>query len=90
MKTGAYLEINDLLPHDVWLLFLHGLSTPTKEDLAFGSPAVCPTGLFGGALHELRTLESHRSDKWGSGGMVYWGIDSLHSIASLSEVMRAQ
>lgn len=76
-----YLRVQAETPFDVWLLFLH-----TQGQTPDGA---CPTGLFGGALDELRSRESHRSGNWGSGGMVYWAHEALRLLATLEDVEAA-
>jgi len=65
-----YLKIEDSTPWPVWLMFLHD-GGQAKDS------GISPEGLFGNSLTVLRDCESHRSDRWGRSGMVYWGIDSL-------------
>lgn len=66
----------------VWLLFLHqdGTAKDTPEGL------ISPTGLFGNDIKVLKTIENHRSDKYGRSGMVYWSHDKLKQIAILSDI----
>ena len=45
-----------------------------------------PAGLFGDELLALSGREHHRSDKYGSGGMVYWEPKSLRLLASMAEM----
>lgn len=75
-----YCTVDDQSPWPVWLLFLH------RGGQAKDSPANSPAGLFGNALKVLRCCESHRSDKWGRSGMVYWAKDSLRQLATLEAV----
>jgi hypothetical protein len=79
-----YQKVQDISGTPVWLLFLH------EGGCAKDSPE-SPSGLFGARLDELRVNESHRSDKWGSGGMVYWCRDCdggpLRKIAELEDVL---
>lgn len=74
-----YCELDDTYTLPVWLLFLH-LGGQAKD-----SPADSPSGLFGREIAKLRKCESHRSDRWGSGGMVYWARESLIQLANLCE-----
>ena len=78
----AYLEVAKSSPWPLWLLFLHcgGAAKDSK---------VSPSGLFGENIDALRSNEHHRSDKYGSGGMVYWAIDALRKLATLDEFMLA-
>lgn len=77
-----YCRVADCAPWPVWLLFLH------EGGQAKDSPPDSPAGLFGNTLDHLRQHENHRHENWGSGGMVYWGIDELKKMAELSEVLR--
>ena len=72
----------------VWLLFLHRQDLPDIRDRQLGSPGRCPVGLFGGRLDELRKMESHRLNRHGRHGMVYWAHSTLALLASLDEVER--
>lgn len=78
-----YLEVADISPWPVWLLFLH------FDGQAKDSPVGCPTGLFGGTLTYLCKKENHRSTNWGKSGMVYWAHNNLKLVASLEEVINA-
>lgn len=75
-----YCEIDDKTPFRVWIMFLH------SGGQAKDSPANSPAGLFGNSLDYLRQHENHRSDKWGTSGMVYWCVDNLKKLADISEV----
>jgi len=77
-----YCEIDNYSPFPVWLLFLH------DGGQAKDSPPNSPSGLFGNKLSFLRDHENHRHGNWGNQGMVYWGVDSLKRLASLSEMSR--
>lgn len=68
-----YLQVDDLTPWPVWLLFLH------KGGQAKDSP-VSPAGLFGERLSILRNCVDHTSDRHGPTGMVYWNKDSLRKL----------
>ncbi len=81
-----YQTIDEHTPWPVWLLFLHTQSEPDERDVRHGCPPECPTGLFGNKLSILRTCESHRSDKHGPSGMVYWGLPSLRRFATLEQM----
>lgn len=70
----------------VWLLFLHPKAEPSAADREHGCPDTCPTGLFGNDLDVLAKVESHRSDRHGRSGMVYWAVDQLRLVAPASEV----
>ncbi|MBQ2263234.1 MAG: hypothetical protein II336_17970 [Loktanella sp.] len=79
---GEYQEVAERTSLPVWLLFWHPKEQPSDNDLAFGCPAKCPTGLFGGDIAELTQCENHRSDRHGRTGMVYWAHSSLKRIAA--------
>ena len=81
-----YLRVDDATPWDVWLMFLHTCCDPDPRDLLHGCPRECPTGLFARRLSTLRRCESHRSDRHGSSGMVYWAAHDLTPLADLWEV----
>lgn len=70
----------------VWLLFLHPKAEPSPADREHGCPPTCPTGLFGNDLNVLTKTESHRSDRHGRSGMVYWAVDQLRLVAPANEV----
>ena len=76
-----YCEIDAHSPFRVWLMFLH------TGGQAKDSPANSPAGLFGNSISYLRNHENHRSDRWGSGGMVYWNVGELKKLAEISEVI---
>jgi hypothetical protein len=80
-----YLRIDDSTQWPVWLIFLHTQAQPDARDVPY-CPASCPTGLFDHKLSVLRNRESHCSDRHGTSGMVYWGVESLHKLAELAEV----
>lgn len=82
-----YCKIDDASPFPVWLMFLHDNSNAWPHDVErWHAPPSCPTGLFGEMLSVLRQTESHRSDKHGKSGMVYWADTSLRRLAPVSEV----
>jgi hypothetical protein len=70
-----YCRVDDETPWPVWLLFLH------DGGQAKDSPANSPSGLFGRPLSYLREHESHRSDRHGRYGMVYWAHQDLLLLA---------
>jgi hypothetical protein len=80
-----YLELLELSPWPIWLLFLH------KEDRCEirGEPYPCPVGLFGNTLEYLKNNVNHRHTNWGKSGMVYWAYSSLKLLATLGEVQEA-
>lgn len=85
-----YKKLLDLVPWDIWLLFLHRESKPADKDLKRwpNCPAVCPTGLYGGNLRKLIKKVSHGSGRWGASGMVYWAHSDLKKLASIKEFIR--
>lgn len=82
-----YLQITKETPFPVWLMFLHDLAEPSSSDLKWGSPEICPTGLFGGILTELSCC-SRFSDRHGRSGMRYWRSDQLRLVANLADFNR--
>ena len=68
-----YLRIGKESSWPIWLLFLH------RGGIAKDS-GISPKGLFGGDLNYLKNHENHRSQNWGSGGMVYWAIKHLKQL----------
>jgi len=74
---------------EVYVCFLHSYSIPSKYDLEHGSPATCPTGLFGNTLSYLMD-HWHHKDKYFNGRrdcpMVYWNESDLEQLATLEEV----
>jgi len=85
-----YQKLLELVPWDVWLLFLHRENIPDSKDTErwYNCPNLCPTGLYGGNLRELINQESHRSNRWGNSGMVYWAESSLTRLATLKDFLR--
>ena len=81
-----YLHVQAHSGRPVWILFLHSCAEPTARDRAQGSPAACPTGLFGESLRHLAAHEHHRSDRHGRHGMVYWAHDTLRLLAPLARI----
>jgi hypothetical protein len=81
-----YLQVAELSPWPVWLLFLHERSIPDARDLQYGCPQECPTGLFGGELFYLQNNENHQHKNWGRSGMVYWAHDTLACLAPVDSV----
>jgi hypothetical protein len=76
-----YIKVEKQSRLPVWLLFYHS-GGPAKD-----SPNNTPSGLFGNSLTYLKTHESHKSDKWGKHGMVYWSIYNLRKLATLEEMV---
>jgi hypothetical protein len=87
-----YCRLRQKLGIPLWILFYHDCPFPLIEDLKRwrDCPAACPTGLFAGEIERLRLCESHRSDRHGTSGMVYWAVHSLQRIATVEAVLRAQ
>jgi hypothetical protein len=83
---GEYMEVAERTSLPVWLLFYHPNARPSDADLAFGCPSECPTGLFGDKIENLAKNESHRSDRHGPSGMVYWAHESLRLIAEAEDL----
>lgn len=79
-----YLKVQAVTATPVWLLFLHCLATPWRNDVAHGSPSVCPTGLFGREVTLLR--EGRRDNGHGSRGMIYWNASDLLRICGPDEL----
>lgn len=76
-----YCEVESITGLPVWLMFLHTDSEPSQSDLTHGAPKTCPSGLFGNALSDLMLAESHRSQRHGTSGMVYWPESALMKLA---------
>ena len=75
-----YLSFKKKVNKDVFIFFLHkGLSAKDSD--------ISESGLFGGEIDYLLMNSSHRSDKHGTSGMIYWSKDSLTRYAEYSEVM---
>ena len=81
-----YQEVAHRTSLPVWLLVFHPNARPSENDLAYGCPAECPTGLFGNDIQILTDCESHRSDRHGRSGMVYWAHESLRLVAQAEEL----
>lgn len=69
-----YLELRRRMPWPLWLLFLHAPGGLAKDNPPGKVP---PSGLFGGEIRRLAGCIHHQSDRWGSGGMVYWRCEDL-------------
>ncbi len=81
-----YQEVAVRTALPVWLMFWHPMAEPSQGDRSGGCPVSCPTGLFGNDLQNLQNSESHRSDRHGHSGMVYWARDALRLLATKEEV----
>ena len=80
-----YLQVAQVSPWPIWLLFLH--EAGRAKDTPPGK--ISPTGLFGQELLWLDAHIHHRHGNWGNGGMVYWTNTALKKIATLKEVKEA-
>lgn len=76
---NQYCEVSKISNWPVWIFFLHRPGGVAKDTPPEREP---PTGLYGNELSILETKIDHKSDKWGSSGMVYWNIDALRKIHS--------
>lgn len=85
---SEYQEVSIRTGLPVWLLFFHPQSQPSESDRSFGCPPACPAGLFGNDLNVLTACESHRSDRYGKSGMVYWAHGSLLLLAPARDLSR--
>lgn len=79
-----YIEVAERLPFPVLLLFLQ--SGEATKDCPYDNS---PSGLYGGEVLSLAQKESHRSDRYGPTGMVYWDIADLRKYAEYEEVVNA-
>lgn len=79
---NEYLKVAERTNLPVWLMFYHPQDKPDNRDIQHGCPPQCPIGLFGNDIAWLKDNENHRSDRWGSSGMVYWAVESLILILS--------
>lgn len=84
-----YIEVSKTVKYPIWLLFLHRSATPDMRDIPYCGGRLCPTGLFAGRIDRLVTRESHRSDRWGASGMVYWAHSAFQQLATLEEIETA-
>ena len=92
-----YLEVSKVTGCEIWLLFLHKINRPSKFDLKFGAPFICPTGLYSESIEKLNWSIDHiapyfdknRDGNCGHGttGMIYWDIKKLKKIMDLNEFM---
>jgi hypothetical protein len=78
-----YLKISEISNWPMWLMFLQ--RDGVSKDMPSGM--VSPSGLYGGDIKMLKDNESHRSPKYGKGGMVYWAEQKLKYFASLTDVI---
>lgn len=83
-----YCRLAEFSKFPVWLLFLHSCSETWSDDVnKWNAPAKCPVGLFGQDIKYLMKHESHKNEKHGRTGMVYWAHETLKLIAPLEEVI---
>lgn len=82
----AYQKVATITGLPVWILFLHQSDEPSIKDLEWGCPKKCPTGLYARGLRYLVQHESHKSDKHGRSGMVYWAEADLRLVAPLAMI----
>jgi hypothetical protein len=75
-----YLEVAKKTNIPLWIFFLQA------GGQAKNSPP-SPPGLFGNEIRRLERCEHHRSDLYGSTGMVYWTIENLKLVATYDQVM---
>lgn len=73
-----YVQFQLSSPWPLYLMFWH------EGGQAKDSPP-SPRGLYGNSLKYLIEHESHRSDRHGTSGMVYWSIGELTLFDSLQE-----
>lgn len=88
-----YLQVAQISPWPVWMLFLHTSPVADSRDVnKWGAPKECPVGLFGGKLSFLSEKEniSHEHPNWGKTGMIYWAHETLTKIAPLEEVIAVE
>lgn len=87
-----YLEVQQISPWNVWLMFLHRDAEPAKLDRKhLGVPKRCPTGLFTCCIDAPINHEAPPQPDgsgWGSTGMVYWGYRQLYQLARMEDVLR--
>lgn len=85
-----YCKVADTTELPVWLLFLHREAATWPDDIRKrNAPPTCPVGLFGQDINVLRSKCSHRSDKHGPSGMVYWRpYNHLRFLATLESMTR--
>lgn len=84
-----YCKLSQYSNLPVWLLFLHVQDDTWSEDVQkWNAPSKCPTGLFGENIKYLMKNESHKNEKHGRSGMVYWSHSVLKLIAPLNEVIQ--
>lgn len=84
-----YCRVADSTDIPVWILFLHTSDQTWPNDVTkWGAPKQCPVGLFGAEITKLRNNYSHKSDRHGASGMIYWQpVTHLIKIAELSELV---
>ena len=86
-----YIQVQEELGVDVWLMFLHTENVTWQTDIdKWGAPKTCPVGLYGRTIEKLMLCTSHDSEKHGPTGMVYWRDTNLIKLAELADVIPSQ
>lgn len=75
----AYKALAACTPFPVWLMFV-------QADPIQGPEGPCPVGLFGGELGALQDARHHTSERYGGRGMIFFCVDDLVPLATLSEI----
>lgn len=82
-----YVKVREQIGIPLWLMFLHTDSDTWPPDIAkWNAPAVCPVGLYGNEIMTLADCVSHKSEKHGTSGMIYWAEVKLKKLAELPDV----
>lgn len=84
-----YNELQRVHHLPVFLMFYHQNPTPSADDLRWGSPPDCPTGLFVGRLDVLLSRAQRGRGYYQNGRyrpMVYWDLADLSRYATLPEL----
>jgi hypothetical protein len=74
-----YLQVQNLVPWDIWILFLHRQGPPAKDT---PEGFISPHGLFGNTITFLKDHIDHEHENHGPTGMVYWQHKHLKIIPS--------
>lgn len=86
-----YIQVQEELGVDVWLMLLHTESATWQTDIdKRNAPETCPVGLYGRTIKKLMLCISHDSEKYGPTGMVYWRDTDLIKLAELADVIPTQ
>lgn len=76
-----YLEMAELTPFPVWVLFLH------RGGSAKDNPtAISPSGLFGNDISILKDKVSHVHPNFGRSGGAFWAMENLIKLDTLEAV----